>query len=53
MVLQENERLTKMIDEEINWEDFSVLFVGHLIMKIKVITHEFSCGRKPFERALA
>jgi len=36
----------------LNWEDFTVLFVGPLIFKTKVIQKEYLAGRKLFEKAM-
>ena len=39
------------IEEELNWEDFTILFVGPLIFKVKVIRNEYLGGRKSFKKA--
>ena len=40
------------VEEELNWKDFTVLFVGHLIYKIKMIKKAFLEKSKPYEKAM-
>lgn len=30
-------RILNSLENQLNWEDFTVLFVGHLILKLKII----------------
>jgi hypothetical protein len=34
----------------LNWEDFTVLFVGHLMLKLKIIEKEYLVGRKAYNK---
>jgi hypothetical protein len=40
------------LDNDINWEDVSILFVPHIIERCKLVEIEYKAGRRTFEKAL-
>jgi hypothetical protein len=41
------------LDNDINWEDVSILFVPHMIERCKLVEIEFKAGRRTFQKAFS
>lgn len=41
--------LMKRVNEEVDWGDFSILFVGHFLERVNLMESEYLSGRKGFD----